>query len=132
MSKQKECFNFLEYIGCHVEQSDLKGAILSLEVEERHLQHMGYIHGGVISTLADNTGWFVVKPHLQEGQTAVTQELTVNYLYPGKGKDLRSEGKLVKLGKRNAFIRVDLYCDNTLIATSTSHLAILENLKYPR
>ena len=122
----KKCFNFLEHIGCIVDSSTKDGASLSIEIQERHLQHMGYIHGGVISTLADNTGWFVLEPHLEKGQTAMTQELTVNYLYPGKGKRLSTKGKLIKLGKRTAFVSVELYCDETLIATSTSHLSILE------
>ena len=126
MSKQKECFNFLEYIGCNVERSDQEGALLSLDIRQEHLQHMGYIHGGVISTLADNAGWFVLEPYLQKGQTAMTQELTVNYLYPGKGEKLVAVSKLVKIGKRSAFINVELYCDEKLIATSSSHLAVLE------
>lgn len=122
-----KCFNFLEYIGCIVESSEKDGASLSIEIREEHLQHMGHIHGGVISTLADNTGWFVLEPHLTKKQTAMTQELTVNYLYPGKGERLISRGKLVKLGKRTAFVTVELYCDDKLIATSSSHLAILED-----
>jgi len=122
----KKSFNFLEYIGCVVEQSDTEGASLSVKIRQEHLQHMGYIHGGVISTLADNAGWFVLEPHLNKKQTAMTQELTINYLHPGKGKKLRALGKLVKLGKRTAFVTVDLYCDNKFIATSSSHLAILD------
>jgi len=122
----KQCFNFLEYIGCIVEKSDSEGAILNIRIRNEHLQHMGYIHGGVISTLADNTGWFILEPHLNKEQTAMTQELTVNYLHPGKGENLRAVGKLVKIGKRTAFVTVELYCDNRLIATSSSHLAILQ------
>jgi len=119
-------FNFLNYIGCIVDKSDLQGAVLSIEIKQEHHQHMQYIHGGVISTLADNTGWFVLEPHLNKGQTAMTQELTVNYLHPGKGKILKSVGKLVKLGRSAAFVTVELFCDEILIATSSSHLAILE------
>ncbi len=123
----KECFNFLDYIGCRVEQSDINGAVLNLEVSTEHLQHMGYIHGGVISTLADNTGWFVLEPYLSKGLTAVTQELTVNYLRPGKGAHLSAVGRLVKMGRRNAFVSVEIFCDTQLIATSSSHLAILKS-----
>jgi len=121
------CFNFLEYIGCVVEKSDANSALLKIPIKQEHLQHMGYIHGGVISTLADNTGWFVLEPHLSKTQTAMTQELTVNYLHPGKGTLLKAEGKLIKLGKNTAFVSVELFCDDKLIATSTSHLAILES-----
>lgn len=120
-----ECFNFLDYIGCSVESSDKEKACLSIELRQEHLQHMGYIHGGVISTLADNTGWYVLKPYLDADQTAMTQELTVNYLHPGKGKKLTTLGRLVKMGKRTAFVTVELFCDGRLIAMSSSHLAIL-------
>ncbi|MDF1879966.1 PaaI family thioesterase [Sulfurimonas sp. MAG313] len=119
-------FNFLEYIGCTVDKSDKQSAVLSIQIQEKHLQHLGYIHGGVISTLADNTGWFVVQPYLNENQTAMTQELTINYLYPGKGKLLKAVGILVKMGKTTAFVQVDLFCEDKIIATSSSHLAILE------
>jgi uncharacterized protein (TIGR00369 family) len=125
----KQCFNFLDYIGCVVEQSDKEGAVLSIKIGQEHLQHMGYIHGGVISTLADNTGWFVIEPYLAKKQTAMTQELTVNYLYPGKADTLKAVGKLIKMGKRTAFVNVELFCDEKLVATSTSHLAILDAKK---
>lgn len=122
---EKKCFNFLDYIGCSVEESDKEKAVLSIEIRSEHLQHMGYIHGGVISTLADNTGWYVLEPHLDADQTAMTQELTVNYLHPGEGKKLSAVGKLVKIGKRTAFVTVELFCDGRLIAISSSHLSIL-------
>nr|WP_275854658.1 PaaI family thioesterase [Sulfurimonas sp. MAG313] len=113
-------------MGCTVDKSDKQSAVLSIQIQEKHLQHLGYIHGGVISTLADNTGWFVVQPYLNENQTAMTQELTINYLYPGKGKLLKAVGILVKMGKTTAFVQVDLFCEDKIIATSSSHLAILE------
>jgi uncharacterized protein (TIGR00369 family) len=123
-----ECFNFLEFIGCEVIKSATDEAILAVSISAKHQQHMGYIHGGVISTLADNTGWFVLAPHLSENETAMTQELTVNYLHPGKGDTLRAVGKLIKKGKRTAFVQVELFCDERLIATSSSHLSILEKV----
>jgi len=120
-------FNFLDYIGTVVEESTQKQAVLSIAIKKHHCQHMGYIHGGVISTLADNTGWFVLEPFLKKSETAMTQELTINYLRPGKGEKLIAIGKLISRTKRTAFVSVELYCQDKLIATSSSHLAILEN-----
>ena len=122
----KQYFNFSEYIGCIVEESSKQRAVLSINIESKHLQHLGYIHGGVISTLADNTGWFVIAPYLTASQTAMTQELTVNYLHPGKAKKIIAIGQLIKIGKRTAFVEVKLYCNEKLIASSSSHLVILE------
>jgi len=46
---------FLEHVGAVLEELSKEKAVLSLEVKEYHLQHLGYVHGGVISSLADNT-----------------------------------------------------------------------------
>ena len=80
----------------------------------------------MISTIADNTGWFVVKPYLEEGETVVTQELSINYLRPARGELLRCVGKMVKKGKKSVFVSAEVFCDELLVAFATSHLAILD------
>jgi len=121
-----EDFNFLTYIGTEVEYYNEQEAVLSIDLQTHHQQHLGYVHGGVISTIADNTGWFVVKPHLEKGQTVVTQELSINYLRPARGAKLRCIGKMIKKGQKNVFVSSEVFCDDVLVAFSTSHLAILD------
>ena len=119
-------FNFLNFVGVEVEKSDKESAILFITLKEHHLQHLGYVHGGVISTIADNCGWFVLSPYLTAHQTAMTQELSINYLRPAKGKTLRCVGKMIKMGKKSAFVSAEVFCDDELVAFATSHLAVLE------
>ncbi len=120
-------FNFLAYIGTHVDYYNKEEAVLSIELQAFHEQHLGYVHGGVISTIADNTGWFVVKPHLKPDQTVVTQELSVNYLRPARGRFLKSVGKLIKMGQKSVFVSAEVFCDDVLVAFATSHLTILDS-----
>lgn len=121
-----EEFNFLKFIGTEVEYFNEEEAVLSIELQKYHQQHLGYVHGGVISTIADNTGWFVLKPHLDENQTVVTQELSINYLRPARGQVLRCVGKMIKKGQKSAFVSAEVFCDDMLVAFATSHLAILD------
>ena len=121
-----EVFNFLEYIGTTVEHYNKQEAVLSIELKTHHQQHLGYVHGGVISTIADNTGWFVIKPYLTDEQTVVTQELSINYLRPAKGKELKCVGKMMRVGQKSAFVSAEVFCDGSLVAFATSHLAILK------
>ena len=121
-----EIFNFLEFIGTEVEYFNKEEAVLSITLKHHHQQHLGYVHGGVISTIADNTGWFVVKPYLEEGQTVVTQELSINYLRPARGKILRCVGKMMKKGQKSVFVAAEVFCDDILVAYATSHLTILD------
>ena len=121
-----EIFSFLHYIGTEIEKSDKDEAILFIDLKKHHKQHLDFVHGGVISTIADNTGWFVLEPYLDANQTAMTQELTVNYLRPANGTQLRCVGKMVKKGKKSAFVTAEIFCDGVLVAFASSHLAILE------
>jgi len=87
---------------------------------------MGYVHGGVISSLAANTGWYAVISNLPEDKTAVTIEIKINYLKPAKRGTLKAIGKVLKLGKKVAFAVVELYADKELVAYATGTYAILD------
>ncbi|WP_245960415.1 PaaI family thioesterase [Hydrogenivirga caldilitoris] len=41
---------FLEHIGAVVEELSRDRAILSIDIKDYHLQHLGFVHGGVISS----------------------------------------------------------------------------------
>ncbi|ADO45446.1 MAG: PaaI family thioesterase [Hydrogenobacter thermophilus] len=117
---------FLEHIGAVVEELSKDRAILSIDVQEYHLQHLGYVHGGVISSLADNTGWYAVIANLSESKTSVTIEIKINYLKPAKMGKLKAVGKVIKIGKRVAFAVVEVYMQDELVAYATGTYAILE------
>jgi uncharacterized protein (TIGR00369 family) len=117
---------FLEHIGAVVEELSKDRAVLSIDVQEYHLQHLGYVHGGVISSLADNTGWYAVIANLSESKTSVTIEIKINYLKPAKMGKLKAVGKVIKIGKRVAFAVVEVYMQDELVAYATGTYAILE------
>jgi len=47
--------NFLQRLGVQLTSAGIDGCETTLNVDERHLQQHGYIHAGVIATLADHT-----------------------------------------------------------------------------
>lgn len=121
-----EYLPFLEHLGAKVEKLDKDEAILTINIEDFHLQHLGYVHGGVISSLADNTGWYAVIANIPEGKTSVTIEMKVNYLKPAKSGKLIAKGKLLRLGKNVAFATVEIYNGLDLVAYATATYSILE------
>jgi uncharacterized protein (TIGR00369 family) len=116
---------FLEHIGAVIEDLDQGIAVLSIDIKDYHLQHLGYVHGGVISSLADNTGWYAVISNLPENKTSVTIEIKINYLKPAKEGKLKAIGRVLKLGKSVAFATVELYSNDDLVAYATGTYAIL-------
>jgi len=68
----------------------------SLKIDDRHLNAIDKVMGGVFFTLADFT--FAVSSNLN-GETTVTQNSSITYLGKVKGDSLISESHLIKSGK---------------------------------
>jgi uncharacterized domain 1 len=119
-------FPFLEHIGAELKSYAAGTAEVELHVEPYHLQHMGFVHGGVISTLMDNTGWYAAVSSLDEGFTAVTMEIKINYLKPASGKHLLASAEVKRQGKKVAFVTIELHDEGKLVAYATGTYAILK------
>lgn len=122
-------FPFLEHIGGKLDCYQKGHAEVELSTMPYHLQHLGFIHGGVISTLMDNTGWYAAVSNLPEGFTSVTMEIKINYLKPASGESLRAIGNVIRQGKKTSFVKIELYDKENLVALATGTYAILEETK---
>ncbi len=71
------------------------------------LQQDGYVHGGVVSFLADNALTFAGGSVL--GPRVLTQEYKINYLRPADGEKLSARASVVSVGRRHAVCRCDVF-----------------------
>ncbi len=119
-------FPFLEHTGAKLKSYEKGKAEVELHTQPHHLQHLGFIHGGVISTLLDNTGWYAAVSNLDKGYTAVTMEIKINYLKPASGKHLIATGEVKRQGRTTSFVTIELKDDGKLVAYATGTYAILK------
>jgi uncharacterized protein (TIGR00369 family) len=119
-------FPFLEHTGATLISAQKGVAELELNVRAHHLQHLGFVHGGVISTLMDNTGWYAAVSNLDEGYTAVTMEIKINYLKPASGRHLLATASVKRQGRSTSFVTIELHDGGKLVAFATGTYAILE------
>jgi uncharacterized protein (TIGR00369 family) len=119
-------FPFLEHIGAELIRAEKGEAEVTLKTQPYHLQHMGFVHGGVISTLMDNTGWYAAVSNLDEGFTSVTMEIKINYLKPASGKELKAMAKVKRQGRTTSFVTIELFDDEKLVAYATGTYAVLK------
>ncbi|MCH9814259.1 MAG: PaaI family thioesterase [Epsilonproteobacteria bacterium] len=120
---------FLEHIGAELIDYGTGHATVELHTKEYHLQHLGFIHGGVISTLMDNTGWYAAMSTLDDGQTSVTVEIKINYLKPASGDKLIVKAETKRRGRSIAFVTVELFDEGKLVAYATGSYAIIDENK---
>ncbi|WP_319379790.1 PaaI family thioesterase [Thiomicrorhabdus sp.] len=118
-------FPFLEHIGAKLKTFEKGSAEVELHVQPYHLQHLGFVHGGVISTLMDNTGWYAAVSALDEGYTSVTMEIKINYLKPASGKHLCACAEVKRQGRKVSFVTIELHDEGKLVAYATGTYAIL-------
>ena len=59
-------------------------AIVELQADERHVNPMGTIHGGVFCDIADAVMGLAYRSTLAESESLTTIELKINFLRPVK------------------------------------------------
>ena len=119
-------FPFLEHVGVELLKAADGVSRTSLEVQDYHLQHLGFVHGGVISTLLDNTGWYAASSSLPEGNTCVTMQINIDYLKPAKPGTLICDARVVQGGRRKVYVEVEIRDpDDRLIARATGNYAVI-------
>lgn len=97
---------FSRYIGAELSACSSDSAEITLPIVDHLKQQHGFVHGGVISYLADNAITFA--GGLALGGDALTSEYKINYLRPAKGSRLIARACLRGKGKRQAVCLCDI------------------------
>ena len=91
---------FLKLVGFRIDTIE-KGRVEGiLDLENKHKQQKGLLHGGVTATIADVVSGFAAYTLVNENEEVVTIELKMSYLNPGTGSQIRAKGWVLKSGRR--------------------------------
>ena len=106
----KRSDKFIELIGIKIIEADEGYCKAELEVDDRHLNPLGTVHGGCLYTLADTVAGFAAASCGFEGQTLSGN---MYFLRPTMVvKKLTCESRVVKNGKRIRVVEATIYGDN--------------------
>lgn len=78
-------------------------------LDESQLRPGGYISGPTQFALADAGLWYVTFTHIGLEATAVTADLHITFLRPGRGGDLHARARSVSVGRSRIRGTVDLW-----------------------
>jgi uncharacterized protein (TIGR00369 family) len=105
-------------------------SVLEVQLEEKHLQPFGHIHGGVIASVMDAAAFWAVFPQVKDGMGLTTVEIKVNFLAPIQKGKLVAQGRCIKIGKTlalgEAFINS---AEGNLLGHGTATMMIVPGLK---
>ena len=104
----------------------------SLVVQERLRQQHGFVHGGVIATMADHTAGGAARSVSGEKEV-LTVEYKINYLRPALGDRLRCTASVLHGGKTVIVAEAFVYASNggkeTLVAKLIETLFLADDPK---
>lgn len=99
----KESFDqqtFFTLIGAVLEEADLGRVVISCRRRPDLLQQQGFLHGGVITSIADSTCGYTALTMMPEGYEVLTVEFKINILRAVRGDQIIATGSVVRAGKR--------------------------------
>jgi uncharacterized protein (TIGR00369 family) len=74
-------------------------SLLEIDLDQKHLQPFGLVHGGVFSSIIDAAAFWAVYTEADETAGMTTVDLKLNYLAPAFAGKLIATGRNIKLGK---------------------------------
>lgn len=98
---------FSVFLGARLVEFDSRGAVIELPLRPEFAQQFGYVHGGVLSYLADNALTFA--GGLALGPQVLTAGYTITYVRPARGEKLIARATVIAAGGRQVACRCDLF-----------------------
>jgi uncharacterized protein (TIGR00369 family) len=118
---------FSVLVGARLASFGAGGVEIHLPIHAQLLQQHGFVHGGVLSYLADNTLTFAGGLALQGA--IVTSEMKINYIRPAVGALLIARGQTLSSGRTQAVTRCEIFVVKAgveqLCAAAQGTLAVL-------
>jgi uncharacterized protein (TIGR00369 family) len=96
------------------------------DLEQQH----GFVHAGVIMTLADHTLGGAAATMVPADKDVITVDNKVAFLRPATGAELRCRGEVLRVGKSLAFAEGTVRCDrdgeDVIVAKAMGTLSVID------
>jgi len=106
-----------------------EGSVSSeLVVQQRHTQHTGVVHAGVMATMADHSMGAAAQTLAPQGHWILTAELKTSLLRPARCERLVCEAHVLKPGRQISFTEADVWAvsgdERTLVMKASATMAV--------
>ena len=76
------------------------------------LQQNGYLHAGIITTIADSACGYAAYTLMAAGSNVLSVEFKLNLLRPAQGETFVARAEVIKAGKTLTVVRADVFAMN--------------------
>ena len=100
---------FPAHCGFEVTHADHGTFETCLKVRQEHRQQDGFVHAGVIATMADHTGGYASYTTVPEKFRILTIEFKINYFKPAIGPLLICRSRVINNGKTIKVVESEIF-----------------------
>jgi len=121
---------FFELLSMKACKLDVGYSRVEIDLERKHLNPFGWIHGGVYSSAIDTAAYWAAYCELEEGSDFITMDIKVDNLSPIKEGKMVIEGRTLKTGRSVCLCEAAAKdAQGKLLAHGTSKLLIVQGLQ---
>jgi uncharacterized protein (TIGR00369 family) len=122
--------NYVRDLDIRLEKAGDGTCETTLAVHDRLRQQHGFVHGGVVATLADHTAGGAARS-VSGTRDVLTVEYKINFLRPASGDRLRCTATVIKAGKSVIVAEALVFCNGAggeqLVAKLTETLFVVDS-----
>lgn len=122
---------FMSLIGAHAPEAAEGKATPAVEVDERHLNPAGTVHGGMLATLVDSTMGAAIRSAVGD-ETPATSQLSLTYLRPGEPGRLVVTATVRKRGENLTVCEADVEQDGKSLVHALATFALGVTSRVPK
>lgn len=100
-------YPFPALLGIKIDKLEYGYVRLSLKHDPKLTQGLGFLHGGVITSLCDTAVGVALFTMTEDDEKILTIELKVNFIAPAAG-DIVAEGRIIHKGRKTAVGEVNV------------------------
>lgn len=120
---------FATLLGMELESTGAGTSVCTLDIHDDLFHAGGMVHGGAAYSLVDTGMASATMSTLDSGEATATIEIKISYLEAVRKGRMRCESRVVRRGKRVAFLESEVREGDRLIATATGTFAIMGDRK---
>ncbi|MDY0222372.1 MAG: PaaI family thioesterase [Desulfobacterium sp.] len=100
---------FVRYCGFKAEEIEYGSFTSRVKIKDHHRQQDGFIHAGVMATMADHTAGYSAFTVVDEAFQILTIEFKINFFKPAFGEELECRSTTVRKGRQILVAESEVY-----------------------
>jgi uncharacterized protein (TIGR00369 family) len=117
--------SFIAHLGIEVIAIEPGVVRTALLPRAEHLQQDGYVHAGVIATLADHSAGAAAGTLIMPTQIILTSEFKIHLLRPARGR-LECTATVLKPGRMFSIVEAEVHASGALVAKLIATMAVVD------